>query len=98
MASTYQYAESVLNSITPIHKEPNGVPHPRTVYAIGDNPYADIAGANSYGWKSVLVRTGVFNPEGDENHYMHPATAVVDDVGDAVRWIISTELRKEHPF
>ncbi|KAI7816612.1 HAD-like domain-containing protein [Gamsiella multidivaricata] len=98
MRPTYQYAESVLNNLAPIHIGPNGMPKPRTVYAIGDNPYADIAGANAYGWKSVLVRTGVFKPEGDENHHIHPATTVVDDVEDAVRWIISTEIRKEHPF
>jgi ribonucleotide monophosphatase NagD (HAD superfamily) len=66
--------------------------------AIGDNPYADIAGANGYGWQSLLVKTGVFQPEGDENHHTHPATAVVEDVEDAVRWIISNEIRKEHPF
>ncbi|KAI1300850.1 hypothetical protein EDD11_005940 [Mortierella claussenii] len=98
MTSTYQYAESILNKMAPVRLGPNGVPHPRTVYAIGDNPYADIAGANGYGWQSVLVRTGVFKPEGNENHHTHPATAVVDDVEDAVRWIISKELRKEHPF
>ncbi|KAF9568087.1 hypothetical protein EC968_003107 [Mortierella alpina] len=98
MSATYQYAETVLNRIAPIHRGPNGLPKPRTVYAIGDNPYADIAGANAYGWESVLVRTGVFRPEGDENHHMHPATTVVDDVEDAVRWIISKEILKEHPI
>ncbi|KAF9941280.1 hypothetical protein BGZ65_004306 [Modicella reniformis] len=99
MTTTYQYAESVLNKIAPpIHYGIDGTPKPRTVYAIGDNPYADIAGANAYGWQSVLVRTGVFVPEGNENHHTHPATAVVDDVEDAVRWIISKEIRKEHPF
>ncbi|KAG0198463.1 protein disulfide-isomerase precursor [Mortierella sp. GBA30] len=98
MTTTYQYAESVLNNIAPIHKGSDGLLKPRTVYAIGDNPYADIAGANAYGWQSVLVRTGVFKPEGDENHHIHPATTVVDDVEDAVRWIISREIMKEHPF
>ncbi|KAF9909677.1 hypothetical protein BX616_011083 [Lobosporangium transversale] len=97
MPSTYQYAESVLNQLTLVHMS-TGKPYPRTIYAIGDNPYADIAGANGYGWQSVLVRTGVFRPEGEENHHIHPATAVVDDVEDAVRWIISREMRKEHPF
>ncbi|KAG0241374.1 hypothetical protein BGX31_001162 [Mortierella sp. GBA43] len=98
MTTTYQYAESVLNKIAPTHSGTDGIPRPRTVYAIGDNPYADIAGANGYGWESVLVRTGVFRPEGGENHHIHPATTVVDDVEDAVRWIISKEIRKEHPF
>jgi len=63
--------------------------------AIGDNPYADIAGANGYGWKSVLVKTGVFRPQGGENHHLHPATAVVDHVEDAVRWIIAKEQMKK---
>ncbi|KAF9094740.1 hypothetical protein BGX23_001663 [Mortierella sp. AD031] len=98
MTTTYQYAEAVLNRIAPSHMGPDGMPKPRSVYAIGDNPYADIAGANGYGWNSLLVKTGVFQPEGDENHHTHPATAVVDDVEDAVRWIISREIRKEHPF
>ncbi|KAF9920073.1 hypothetical protein FBU30_010139 [Linnemannia zychae] len=98
MTATYQYAEAVLNRIAPDHLDPDGIPKRRTVYAIGDNPYADIAGANGYGWTSLLVKTGVFKPEGDENHHTHPATAVVEDVEDAVRWIISRELRKDHPF
>ncbi|KAF9434472.1 hypothetical protein BGZ76_007961 [Entomortierella beljakovae] len=99
MTSTYQFADSVLNTLAPIHdNEPSHLAKNRTVYAIGDNPYADIAGANAYGWESVLVRTGVFNPHGEENHHVHPATAVVDNVEDAVRWIISKEMRKEHFF
>ncbi|KAF9365521.1 Haloacid dehalogenase-like hydrolase domain-containing 5 [Mortierella sp. NVP85] len=32
MSTTYQYAESVLNRIAPIHCGPDGVPMPRTVY------------------------------------------------------------------
>ncbi|GJJ76245.1 hypothetical protein EMPS_08604 [Entomortierella parvispora] len=96
MNATYQYAESVLNQLAPIHND--GLPHRRTVYAIGDNPYADIAGANAYGWKSLLVKTGVFKPQGDENHHIHPATAVVDNVEDAVRWILSKEILKQHPL
>ncbi|KAF9581637.1 hypothetical protein BGW38_001272 [Lunasporangiospora selenospora] len=96
MTTTYQYADSVLNRLAPTHIGRDGKPKRRTVYAIGDNPYADIAGANAYGWESLLVKTGVFKPEGDENHYLHPATAVVEDVEDAVRWIISREIMKAH--
>ncbi|KAG0017417.1 hypothetical protein BGZ81_010749 [Podila clonocystis] len=93
-ATTYKYAESVLNRLAPIHVGPEGALRKRTVYMIGDNPYADIAGANGCGWNSLLVRTGVF--EGEGNHHIHPATAVVDDVEDAVRWIISKEIMKKH--
>ncbi|KAG0047853.1 hypothetical protein BGZ83_007187 [Gryganskiella cystojenkinii] len=89
MISTYQYAESVLDKIAPL---PKG--YRRVVYAIGDNPYADIAGANGYGWKSVLVRTGVFKPQGQENHAVHPATTVVDHVEDAVQWILAEKQKK----
>ncbi|KAJ2083195.1 hypothetical protein H4R24_001025 [Coemansia sp. RSA 988] len=66
----------------------------RRVYAIGDNPAADIAGANGAGWTSVLVRTGVFNGEPGTNDPANPATMVVDHVEDAVSWIIATELER----
>ncbi|KAG0376687.1 hypothetical protein BGX24_007362 [Mortierella sp. AD032] len=95
MKTTYEYAESLLDKIDPLPKGPDGQPAKRTVYAVGDNPYADIAGANGHGWNSVLVRTGVFKPKGDENHHVHPATTVVDHVGDAVNWIIARENMKK---
>ncbi|KAG0258684.1 hypothetical protein BGZ95_004897 [Linnemannia exigua] len=95
MKTTYEYAESLLDKIDPLPEGPDGQPTKRTVYAVGDNPYADIAGANGYGWNSVLVRTGVFKPKGDENHHVHPATIVVDHVGDAVNWIIARENMKK---
>lgn len=53
------------------------------VYMVGDNPAADIAGANAYGWKSILVRTGVF--QGGDNDKNFPARHVVDDVWAAVQ-------------
>lgn len=55
------------------------------IFAVGDNPDADVAGANAAGapWVSVLVRTGVFNGPG--NSKRHPAAIVVDDVAAAVR-------------
>lgn len=56
------------------------------IYAIGDNPKSDIAGARSQGrpWVPVLVRTGVFS--GDQaNDAEHPADLVVDDVDAAVQ-------------
>ncbi|KAI1302549.1 hypothetical protein EDD11_005595 [Mortierella claussenii] len=92
MKSTYHYAETLFNKIAPL---PAGQASKRTVYAVGDNPYADIAGANAYGWNSILVKTGVFRPKGSENHPVHPATAVVDHVEDAVRWIIEKEKMEQ---
>ena len=55
------------------------------IYAVGDNPKADIAGANAQGrpWVSVLVRTGVYQGE-EKNDQEHPADIVVNDVADAV--------------
>ncbi|PIA15673.1 HAD-superfamily hydrolase, partial [Coemansia reversa NRRL 1564] len=63
----------------------------RRVYAIGDNPAADIAGANGAGWTSVLVRTGVFNGGPGTNDPANPATMVVNHVEDAVGWIVAAE-------
>ena len=55
------------------------------IYAVGDNPKADVAGARSQGppWVPVLVRTGVFSADAP-NDAEHPADIVVDDVGGAV--------------
>ncbi|KAF9915657.1 hypothetical protein BX616_005646 [Lobosporangium transversale] len=91
MKSTYEYAESVLDKISPLADGDNTK---RTVYVVGDNPSSDIAGANAYGWNSVLVKTGIFKPKNNENHHIHPATVVVDHVEDAVRWIIEKEKMK----
>lgn len=57
------------------------------IYAIGDNPAADVRGANAAGgpWVSVLVHTGVFQPtEGVNNCQRDPAQIVVSDVDAAV--------------
>lgn len=56
------------------------------IYAVGDNPKADIAGANAQGrpWVSMLVRTGVFAGEAGQNDREHPSDVVVDDVAGAV--------------
>lgn len=55
------------------------------IYAVGDNPAADIRGANQAGppWVSVLVRTGVFTGPG--NSERDPAHVVVSDVLAAVQ-------------
>ncbi|KAG0331911.1 hypothetical protein BG004_001461 [Podila humilis] len=95
MKPTYQYAEAVLDMIAPLQKDVHGQVQKRTVYAIGDNPYADIAGANGYGWNSVLVKTGVYQPKEYENHPVHAANVVVDHVEDAIRWIIAKEQMKK---
>lgn len=56
------------------------------VYAVGDNPASDIAGARAAGhpWTSILVRTGIFRRPAGENDPNHPADLVVQDVLQAV--------------
>eukprot|EP00939_MAST-03C_sp_MAST-3C-sp1_P001507 g1507.t1 len=54
------------------------------IYMVGDNPRSDIKGANAMGWESVLVRTGKF-PKDQENDATNPAKHVVAGAIDAVR-------------
>ena len=56
---------------------------PTIYYGIGDNPKADIRGANDAGhhWNSVLVRTGVFQ---GINCSIDVADIVADDIGSAL--------------
>ncbi|KAG0171046.1 hypothetical protein DFQ30_001602 [Apophysomyces sp. BC1015] len=85
-ATTYAYAERVIQSL--INNGGKHTGHPR-VYAVGDNPAADIKGANAYGWTSILVRTGVFTGPG--NSPIYPADAVCANVEEAVLWAIDQE-------
>ncbi|KAJ1944260.1 hypothetical protein FBU59_002651, partial [Linderina macrospora] len=93
----YQYAERVLDKMA-LQAVPNAdvgqVQERRRVFAIGDNPAADIAGANGAGWTSVLVRTGVFSGPAGSNDPVNPAHCVTDHVEDAVKWIIESEARR----
>jgi len=58
---------------------------------VGDNPESDIAGANAARWKSILVRTGVYDPgQGPPSH--HP-THEVEDVEQAVQWALGQEFQ-----
>ncbi|KAA8496564.1 putative CDP-alcohol phosphatidyltransferase class-I family protein [Porphyridium purpureum] len=63
------------------------------IYAIGDNPAADVRGANGAGkeFVSVLVRTGCFQGD-DENDSNDPAHIVVPDALHAVREALRREL------
>jgi HAD superfamily hydrolase (TIGR01456 family) len=81
MKVTYEYAEKKLEQIA---KE-LGHDVVDVIYAVGDNPRADIRGANNAGdhYHSVLVKTGVFT--GDEpNDPNDPAKTVVNDVNEFV--------------
>ncbi len=57
-------------------------------FGIGDNPLSDIRGANAAGpsWKSILVRTGMF--QGVANDPLDPADVVLQDLTQAVDYII----------
>ncbi|CAI9778807.1 unnamed protein product [Fraxinus pennsylvanica] len=91
--SAFRTAENVLMQVVPQVSHPeNGKQHTfKTLYMIGDNPSVDIRGARETGspWFSILTRTGVF--KGEKNHDNHPADLVVDNVEQAVDYI----LRKE---
>lgn len=77
---TYDYALKLLRE----QADSLGCGELGAVYAVGDNPVADIRGANNAGdpWQSVLVRTGVFT--GDGNDQVDPAHHVMDDLAAAV--------------
>ena len=62
------------------------------IFMVGDNPEADIEGANRAGepWHSVLVETGVFSPlPGLTNDVKHPAKTVVSSVLEAVDFVLA---------
>ncbi|KAJ1552331.1 hypothetical protein HK405_011738 [Cladochytrium tenue] len=73
-------------------KGEEGRPPMAACYMVGDNPASDVAGANAYGWRSVLTRTGVYRGG------PHEAGVVVDNVEDAVRRILKdfTEAASVH--
>lgn len=88
--STFEFAERRLNE----HRKKllnDAVTEPlRTVYFVGDNPEADIRGANEYvspwrsKWPSILVKTGVFkNGEPDRS-----PSHIADNVQEAVMWAL----------
>lgn len=74
------------------------------IFAVGDNCASDIQGAHNRGepWVSMLVKTGVFNNQVDDNCSESPADFVVDDVEaavDAARIHLEHSLaRSSHKF
>ncbi|KAG2447091.1 hypothetical protein HYH02_007840 [Chlamydomonas schloesseri] len=69
----------------PLPEVPPGTLPFSGIYGVGDNPAADVRGANQAGapWVSVLVRTGVFQGPGP-NCDIDTARIAVDDVEAAV--------------
>jgi HAD superfamily hydrolase (TIGR01456 family) len=81
----YQFAERMLLQ----QSERLGLPPPLIYYGVGDNPLSDIKGANQAGpmWKSVLVRTGIFNSV-DKNDNLNPADYVLDNLEQSIKFIL----------
>ena len=78
----YNYAEHM------IRKEAKRIGNsivPELFIGVGDNPDADIRGANYAGnhWRSVLVKTGIH--ESDENDKENPADLFCNDVEEAMQ-------------
>ncbi|KAK0534386.1 hypothetical protein OC842_002649 [Tilletia horrida] len=74
-----KYAEAVLREqIDPNDVDREWTPEERTnVWMVGDNPAADILGANNWGFSSALTRTGVYRDiDGPPAH--RPTVLVVD--------------------
>eukprot|EP01132_Coremiostelium_polycephalum_P005520 gene5520-6878_t len=89
---TYNYAKQLLT--TQSKKLNQGLP--KRVYAIGDNLYSDIKGANNLeheGWYSILVKTGVY--KGTENDTTIPAKYFCNDVMEAVQHILKLEQQNK---
>ncbi|KAF8124895.1 HAD hydrolase [Boletus edulis] len=59
--------------------------------ALLDNPESDIAGANAARWKSILVRTGVYDPR--QGPPSHRPTHEVEDVEQAVQLALEQEFQ-----
>ncbi|KAL0478931.1 hypothetical protein AKO1_007820 [Acrasis kona] len=78
--STYKYATSMLENQSKALSR---------IYAVGDNPKSDIAGANAAGplWHSILVRTGIFRI--GENDNQHPAKKVCNSIVDATEFMFT---------
>ncbi|KAK0719437.1 HAD-like domain-containing protein [Lasiosphaeris hirsuta] len=93
--ATYKYADEVMSAwMETIHGEDR---LPENIYMIGDNPASDIIGGNMYGWKTCLVRTGVF--QGGENDEESPANfGVFKNVLEAVQTACRAELGQDFKF
>ncbi|KAM0790691.1 hypothetical protein ACM66B_004549 [Microbotryomycetes sp. NB124-2] len=92
--ATYDYASTLLYSAiagkVDLHAQRPKAEFDGNVYMVGDNPASDIAGANGFGWQSVLVRTGVFRGQRSDEAEHRP-TKVAEDVLEGVEWALERE-------
>ena len=93
----YRYAEDMIREEA---KRIGNSIAPELFIGVGDNPQADIRGANNAGshWRSVLVRTGIH--ESDENDKENPADLFCNDVEEAMQALYnsSSKSRNEEGF
>ncbi|EIW63437.1 HAD hydrolase, partial [Trametes versicolor FP-101664 SS1] len=90
--ATYEFGEMfLLDQLEELHCE--AIPYLLTRYTdISDNPESDIAGANGAGWRSILVKTGVYDPA--RGPPTHTPTHTAENVAEAVKWAIDRELAR----
>lgn len=86
---TYEYADALLRERMALENANTQIHGDVSVWMVGDNPASDIAGANGFGWKSALVRTGVYRDQ--DGPPKHKPTILVDNVEDAVRKAIEED-------
>lgn len=93
--ATYKYADEIMTSwMETIHGEEK---LPKNIYMIGDNPASDITGGNMYGWNTCLVRTGVYQGEGNDEE--NPANfGVFNNVLEAVQAALKKEISPDFKF
>jgi HAD superfamily hydrolase (TIGR01456 family) len=93
--ATYKYADEVMTCwMETIHNEER---LPKNIYMIGDNPQSDIIGGNMYGWNTCLVRTGVYQGEGNDKQ--NPASfGVFTNVLEVVQTALKKELGEDFKF
>ena len=99
---TYVYADKKLKQhFQALHGlRKDGVKPLSRIYMIGDNPASDIEGANNinrfpklipgHEWRSILVKTGVWDGREIGNHKREP-TATARGVLEAVNWALQEE-------
>ncbi|KAI0279514.1 HAD-hyrolase-like-domain-containing protein [Russula aff. rugulosa BPL654] len=91
--ATYDFAEKMLRAhMSELHGVSVGSDIQPRFYMVGDNPESDIAGANTAGWSSVLVRTGVYDPV--DGPPAHNPTHEAENVEAAVQWAIDREVKR----
>jgi HAD superfamily hydrolase (TIGR01458 family) len=59
---------------------------PELTWMVGDDLDADIAGAQRFGMRTVLVRTGKFRPDTVERSHVH-ADGIISSLGNLPDWL-----------